>query len=78
MFSVSRNFFRVWEGESSGYQLVVSNGNKKQWIDAIRTARKTYEKNKKTAELEKIADDEGICNSPKHPNSLDIPDENIG
>lgn len=36
----SRNFFRVWEGESQGYMLSVQTGTKKQWIDSINTAKK--------------------------------------
>ena len=37
---VSKNFFRVWEGESQGYTLSVQSGTKKQWIDSILNAKK--------------------------------------
>ena len=37
---ISKNFFRVWEGEGQGYQLSVQTGTKKQWIDSILNAKK--------------------------------------
>ena len=37
---VSKNFFRVWEGDSQGYTLSVQSGTKKQWIDSILNAKK--------------------------------------
>lgn len=36
----SKNFFRVWEGDSQGYTLSVQSGTKKQWIDSIMNAKK--------------------------------------
>ena len=41
---MSKNFFRVWEGEGTGYQLSVQSGTKKQWIDSILNARKAFQK----------------------------------
>ncbi|KAL5258704.1 hypothetical protein ACHWQZ_G009237 [Mnemiopsis leidyi] len=43
---VSKNFFRVWEGDSQGYTLSVQSGTKKQWIDSILNAKKALSANK--------------------------------
>ena len=37
---ISKNFFRVFEGEGLGYTLSVQSGTKKQWIDSILNAKK--------------------------------------
>ena len=57
---ISKNFMRVSDHDSTGHQLSVQSGTKKQWMDAISNARKAVEKSR-AAEAAK-----------KRPTSLEI------